>query len=1088
MIKIEQNFDILGRYKRPKLKLCNPNRKGQGFIFGDYDLQIKRNFNQYDEMTFKIDWLLDGKENPLYNKILGKKVIYAGEEFGYWYILDAKIYGDGINEYKTVDCVSGEIELAKTKLNKVEDTIRLYNPLDPTDESTLLGYFLKCNKLWRIGTVDSELWEKYRTFDVQTTDWYNFLINDVEEKFLCIFEFDNINRIVHCRTPEKATRKTNIFISNGNLLDNFDIEEKAEEVYTALDCYGAKDLDIRSVNPIGTNIMYNWDFYKSTEWISQNLIEKINIWEEKFHKHQKSYADCLRLFRAHNINLTELQTGLTEINSKIQAVEQALGIAISVDNKQSISGNQKQKNDLLTDRITQEAAISRVEGFLANDLVQMKAINTDLAFENNFTPDEINELDSITYINTYKNDAFFPTDKMTPVEIQDETQELYDHCTKILEKVSMPKYYFSAQLINFVFLKEYEKFTKQFDVGSVITCEIRKGWRTPLVVLSYTLNFDDQSDFPIEFSNRHRLDNGMFEFNDLFSQTSYSSGSFDYDKALFSEPVKSGLLQEVNSFMNGNFDAAKNTLMCNSGFGSVIDGSGYHGRQYIDGVLQPHELWMTQDMIALSDDNFNSVPKTAIGRFKLPNSENYGYGVNAEFLAGKLLVGNQFLMEAENGSFKFDGSGASLYNANFEVIDKNNIRRIIINPNEGFKIQSRHSVQTKWEDKIYLDNDGNGVFVGTISADRGVIGGWDIINTDEKRGLYSDYGDFISADGTGKLGLLSYTRNSATFKGNIYAYNLDKGGFTQEIIIEKFQDNSIPEDKLSVKYSNKIVESQASIKLYADNNFATIQSLTQFKTDTTNSISAVRQYANNTYATKQSLTQFTTNINKSISEISQTAKDGYAMAGLFASVGLGGKVTAKGSIIVEAINDQSTATIEANRINFKGFATFVRPSDLAYNGTTVIDGGRIRTGTIDANVVNVTNLNANNIKTGTISGNIINGGTINGANINWGNYNHLYTSGNDGVWESGRSIKLDAGSEIRLIGGYGGLIIKDNTTALNNNGGYINLNAYKINLNAATTATSITTNSFVFQNRQVSRQTYKIPLTNGSYAEITCLV
>jgi len=49
--------------------------------------------------------------------------------------------------------------------------------------------------------------------------------------------------------------------------------------------------------------------------------------------------------------------------------------------------------------------------------------------------------------------------------------------------------------------------------------------------------------------------------------------------------------------------------------------------------------------------------------------------------------------------------------------------------------------------------------------------------------------------------------------------------------------------------------------------------------------------------------------------------------------------------------------------------------------TTVIDGGHITTGSIDASVVTVTNLNANEISSGTMSANHINGGTIDANNV-----------------------------------------------------------------------------------------------------------
>lgn len=55
--------------------------------------------------------------------------------------------------------------------------------------------------------------------------------------------------------------------------------------------------------------------------------------------------------------------------------------------------------------------------------------------------------------------------------------------------------------------------------------------------------------------------------------------------------------------------------------------------------------------------------------------------------------------------------------------------------------------------------------------------------------------------------------------------------------------------------------------------------------------------------------------------------------------------------------------------------------------TTVIDGGHITTGTIDASVVNVTNINASNITSGTMSANKIQGGTIDASDVTITNLN-----------------------------------------------------------------------------------------------------
>lgn len=53
----------------------------------------------------------------------------------------------------------------------------------------------------------------------------------------------------------------------------------------------------------------------------------------------------------------------------------------------------------------------------------------------------------------------------------------------------------------------------------------------------------------------------------------------------------------------------------------------------------------------------------------------------------------------------------------------------------------------------------------------------------------------------------------------------------------------------------------------------------------------------------------------------------------------------RGSVVVEAINDQSSATISADKVNLNGYVTV---SSLKSGGSTVVDGSRITTGVIDS--------------------------------------------------------------------------------------------------------------------------------------------
>ena len=71
--------------------------------------------------------------------------------------------------------------------------------------------------------------------------------------------------------------------------------------------------------------------------------------------------------------------------------------------------------------------------------------------------------------------------------------------------------------------------------------------------------------------------------------------------------------------------------------------------------------------------------------------------------------------------------------------------------------------------------------------------------------------------------------------------------------------------------------------------------------------------------------------------------------------------------------------LEAPEIDLKGYVTF---ADLETDGSTTISGSNIKTGTIDASIVNVENISADNITSGTIDAELVLAGEVTAKNIN----------------------------------------------------------------------------------------------------------
>ena len=130
---------------------------------------------------------------------------------------------------------------------------------------------------------------------------------------------------------------------------------------------------------------------------------------------------------------------------------------------------------------------------------------------------------------------------------------------------------------------------------------------------------------------------------------------------------------------------------------------------------------------------------------------------------GRFIAGDQLIISNEDNTFSVDGSGATLFNADF-TIEKDNTK-IVISPDEGFSIKKKNG--SIWDDVLTEDVDGN-IVANSIKLATGDIGGWTI----ERDRLSSPVGDYIASDGTGKLSLLRWNNSAAWFDGNIYANNL----------------------------------------------------------------------------------------------------------------------------------------------------------------------------------------------------------------------------------------------------------------------------------------------------------------------------
>ena len=274
-------------------------------------------------------------------------------------------------------------------------------------------------------------------------------------------------------------------------------------------------------------------------------------------------------------------------------------------------------------------------------------------------------------------------------------------------------------------------------------------------------------DFSVVFSNRFKRKDYVNTLKDMV-ETSYStSRSFDANKYLYNQAANQAA--SVSKFMKSSLDAAVNTIIAAKNQSVVINGSGIHV-----GGDSKYQLRIVDSMIAMTDDNW-ATAKLAIGLFASDEVGTY-FGVNAEVIGGKLIVGNNLVIENETDDgvmqFKVDSSGAWLNNSTF-VLQKDNGGKILIDPMYGiaagtgdlysvdgttvypsFISLGRSRDNILFDDdgmpqnaNFYLDIDDGSVYIrGKVSATSGKIGGFTI----EDDYLYAGSGsNYIALNGSG---------------------------------------------------------------------------------------------------------------------------------------------------------------------------------------------------------------------------------------------------------------------------------------------------------------------------------------------------
>lgn len=746
------SFDSFERFETPRFLLCNPGSKQNedgtiskalGYLPATSDEEMILNFNTTSELNFRAYYTSDDGTYPL---VQNRRLIFV-DNIGYFVITDVRESTSAEGRYKDVSAASCDIELENKKIPLIGE--QSSNPDEYITNNTyrfdtLLEKVIGVCPMWSIGHIDDTLKSKHRTFEDVDTDAnvYAFLLEDMQEAFECIIDFNTISRTVSAYSQDNFVVQTDIHLTKDDFISKLDVSENSEDIYTALTVFGDDELSIQLVNPTGGNTIYDFSYY--LDWMSDELRAKVVEWQSSvkeqldpdydginIYKLRRGYtaADGTRVKGYFELQqeLADLQAERDRFYSLYYYYEQLRSNIIASCSEEDIAEYKTQISKLggeFDDDIDEfkqnvskyikeykskyDKAVEDIEGLNSSDgaLAKNKSEISKIIEKHKLTNAEFfsaemqEELSFYIYEGTYTDSYIAVTEDMPwhdaeGVEVDRLTQiaTLYGRAVKQLERISKPKCEYNAEVENFVFQKEFAGWGKQLNAGSLINIELEDGDVAALFLSTVTVNYHDKS-LKLTFGNRFdRLDPKAL-YENVLGNIHRTTNSLNYVKDIL-YPIKSGEFNAFREALASSRNLAKDAAINATNQQIVIDDTGLLGRKINPNTQEfdDRQIKLTNKSLVFTDDNWETC-KTALGEIPLPgSSDETAYGLNAELIVGDLMMtSNLGIVDSNNNpviSVDEDGIRGNFINyvkCEGDEGDKQNIRKVLVALDaEGFE-------------------------------------------------------------------------------------------------------------------------------------------------------------------------------------------------------------------------------------------------------------------------------------------------------------------------------------------------------------------------------------------------------------------
>lgn len=325
------NIDYLKKPVKPRLFLTKPDRSVVANLPDAYDIQLQRNINEVDTLSFKAPYYISENNELIKSRYVDLLrahylIQLKFEQQTHWFMITTiKESMSGTAMYKEVETIGLPFELSQR-------IIKGY-----TVESKGAIYVLEnilADTRWTLNNVDPDFELSKRSFEFQDHTLLD-CIYQVADTYDAIVEFDSNLRSIDLIKPEFHGLYRGLRFSEGNLLNSFDKSSTTDEQVTRLRPEGKDGMTINAINPTGQAYIADYSYFmypfqrddqgnviQSSYYMSDDLCHALLDYEQLIQQTENQFEQ-LRTERDTIANtVTIKQKELVTLHSQLLAVEQ----------------------------------------------------------------------------------------------------------------------------------------------------------------------------------------------------------------------------------------------------------------------------------------------------------------------------------------------------------------------------------------------------------------------------------------------------------------------------------------------------------------------------------------------------------------------------------------------------------------------------------------------------------------------------------------------------------------------------------------------------------------------------------------------